>query len=520
MTDKKFCRDRVLSYASSYGGYAMFPYMPCLLNDGIILDIGTSEGDEIQHFTQYPNKIIGFEPDVERAKKTQSRFGEMATVLPMAVTNATGSARMGNWGGDAASILCANDTSPTVQTASLKSVVESTGPVALIRMNCEGSEYDILRSIDKDLADKISQISFISHPQFIGNTLYDEELKRLGEYFRVCIKQALPWGDSYLLVKRGLVSNDLLISIPVYAANRIRSLDQFLRNIDKNSFFRTEIILVRESCDIETFPQDELPGFSTMRDYLYRLDTSLLPRLSIREIFLPDRKQPIASMFDWHRRMAEATNTGFDYASTNWVSNVGNCDFYYSPNWDINLLKWATDQKALVPVVLFAYAQSNDFIRLDDHSADNMLNAYWCYIQRVNKFTHERVLVKTRNLSDLHDYYISEIEFLEWLDVTGIHKPNLLVSENGCHRHAISQYAQIIDKDFFTSTNGFDLSRIAPHDTDGWNHFDQRLAGDNKKYSPQDSFCMEGHFPIDFDPAERAGVGNRFFSLDQSIRTS
>lgn len=140
-------------------------YLPSSLRPQVILDIGSNIGSSILFFhEQFPDaQIYGFEPHPETFRVLEKNVAGISSVkifnyglgaadaeLSVPFDNADFSRFMGNaegadWSGPLSPTIC--------QIKHTGNVVQSLGltSVDLIKIDCEGAEYDVLTSLPLDL---------------------------------------------------------------------------------------------------------------------------------------------------------------------------------------------------------------------------------------------------------------------------------------------------------------------------------------------------------------------------------
>lgn len=140
-------------------------YLPPRLQPNVILDIGSNIGSSILFFhDQFPNaQIFGFEPHPDTFRVLEKNVGHVPSVkifnyglgaadaeLSIPFDNADFSRFMGNaehadWSGPLSPTPC--------QIKHAGSVVQALGltNIDLIKIDCEGAEYDVLTSLPLDL---------------------------------------------------------------------------------------------------------------------------------------------------------------------------------------------------------------------------------------------------------------------------------------------------------------------------------------------------------------------------------
>lgn len=198
------------------------PYLSYTLTpNSTIIDIGSAEGEETQFFNSvYGCSVFTLDPRPEAADLLRNKFSGNSKVhiIESAIARHDGTAIMGNTG-HAASITLNGDPQerpisgglqvPTIRLKTLLDKLQSIGVacVALIRMNCEGGEMLVLRDIDKELAEKIDQISFVIHTQMFPLATYYEEIERLKQWYTVLVDKDTPYDRHFLLVRREMWKN-------------------------------------------------------------------------------------------------------------------------------------------------------------------------------------------------------------------------------------------------------------------------------------------------------------------------
>ena len=152
------------------------------LRNKIVLDVGMSNADSSIYFANAGSTlVIGLEPipdTFELAKRNilLNELGDKIIPIKAALSAASGSVRV-RYDRDWPNLASLNpptadnsgSTEPdrviTVETTTIESIMSRFGidHVDMIKMDCEGAEYQILRSISKDTMSRISSLTIEFH---------------------------------------------------------------------------------------------------------------------------------------------------------------------------------------------------------------------------------------------------------------------------------------------------------------------------------------------------------------------
>jgi len=153
------------------------PTVPVRSGD-LVVDVGANHGFAACYFAARGARVIAFEPDpatyallVENV--ATNGLADRIHSVAQAVADRDGTAelrRSPDLGGGmstihdrfaASGLFAITDTVP-VQTATVGGL--GLGPIRLLKLDCEGSELDILRSLDRALLDRIDSLAIEYHP--------------------------------------------------------------------------------------------------------------------------------------------------------------------------------------------------------------------------------------------------------------------------------------------------------------------------------------------------------------------
>jgi FkbM family methyltransferase len=119
--------------------------------ESMVVNIGGYHGDwAAEIHRRYNCKVWIFEPCFEFYRKIKERFCDVPKikVAAAAVTDTNGSSVI-RWKGDMTGLF--SDGEPQeVATVSILDVLDRASPIALLELNCEGSEFAILEQLLKD----------------------------------------------------------------------------------------------------------------------------------------------------------------------------------------------------------------------------------------------------------------------------------------------------------------------------------------------------------------------------------
>src|SRR5437868_11547535 len=182
-------RGRRLSIAADYGMplydtiYELIDYdcyqiqkLSLAENKHVIVDIGANIGVSSVMFSQFPNStVVCFEPFVENCSYLEANVARNqltnVSVIQAAISKNNGTALFlskpdANVGGY---LLDDNQAEGghliEVPTLCLQSALESvpSGSIYLLKIDCEGGEYDIVDQMDCSLADRVVNMTFEVH---------------------------------------------------------------------------------------------------------------------------------------------------------------------------------------------------------------------------------------------------------------------------------------------------------------------------------------------------------------------
>jgi FkbM family methyltransferase len=156
----------------------------------VVLDVGMANGDSSIFFAQHGAKlVIGLEPipeSYELAKGNIERNGLDATVIPLHAALHSGLGKIvikvASAAPNRSSVAPENDktvinfdTNLEVETVGVLDLVKRFGidRIDYVKMDCEGCEYNVLRSLPKELLGKIGTLEFEFHdgPQDLPDLL-------------------------------------------------------------------------------------------------------------------------------------------------------------------------------------------------------------------------------------------------------------------------------------------------------------------------------------------------------------
>lgn len=242
-------------------------------------------------------------------------------------------------------------------------------------------------------------------------------------------------------------------TIPVYCYNRARSINTLLECLEKNSYLHHDVLLIVDSPKTPPSPGEMIPN-STLSNVWELLDKKWRHRdinnMSIRVSF----KQNAKNQHDAVQRLevVEAINYGFSVALSSRVAVLGNPDFYLSPNWDYNLVKYGMGRKNIVWGADLYYDYTEEIV--DEHK---FIEQSWLprplhyYTFPYKDFGNGLVLNWSR--VGYPECCFSEQDFLNYAAKTSV-SPNVscIVS-----RSSPPLFIQVFDKDFFIQNGGFDV---------------------------------------------------------------
>jgi len=152
-------------------------------NGDVVIDVGANHGFTSCYFAQRGATVIAFEPDPATygflsANVAANRLTDRIRTFPSAVAGQEGIARLqtaDELGGGMSTLhdrfASAHGLAITgiveVRTESLPAILSRLGleRVRLLKLDCEGSELDILRSLDPATLEKIDSLAIEYHPE-------------------------------------------------------------------------------------------------------------------------------------------------------------------------------------------------------------------------------------------------------------------------------------------------------------------------------------------------------------------
>jgi FkbM family methyltransferase len=132
-----------------------------------ILDMGANVGMATIWFAlKAPSaRIIAVEPDPTargslKANVAANSLGDRVDVVGVAVGAAAGTAHLQSDGGSVFSMLGSEGDGPEVKVVSLSELLESCNldHVDVLKIDCEGMEYDVFAHADADVLDRIGTV--------------------------------------------------------------------------------------------------------------------------------------------------------------------------------------------------------------------------------------------------------------------------------------------------------------------------------------------------------------------------
>lgn len=163
-----------MKFASNGGEEQRYQY-PGLNSNSIILDLGGYKGDFVAElFSRYQSKCYVFEPYKPYAKEISNRFkaNEHIVVYDYGLST-TDEDQLINVDGESSSIYKSNKNQEIIQLKDIVTVLAEINitTIDLIKINIEGSEYDLLNYIiDSDLIQKIDNLQIQFH-DFVPNAV-------------------------------------------------------------------------------------------------------------------------------------------------------------------------------------------------------------------------------------------------------------------------------------------------------------------------------------------------------------
>lgn len=197
-----------------YDCYRLRELAPEALRGTTLIDIGANVGVTTLCLAQFPDVgVVSFEPDPTNRGRLKenvaSNDASCVTVRAEAVAAANGTARLlrppnedvgGQLEGRDDSSAAEGRTVIDVVTLDLRGALERAGPanVGLVKIDCEGAEYDIVPQITPDVAARLPRLTFEVHERGPGRRPAEirERLNALG--YRLAWKSD-PFGRASLV---------------------------------------------------------------------------------------------------------------------------------------------------------------------------------------------------------------------------------------------------------------------------------------------------------------------------------
>ena len=178
-----------------YDCYQLGQLLPNALENTTLIDVGANVGVTTLCLAQFPRcRVVSFEPDPDNCARLEANVRENeasnVTVVRKAVSGSCGTGllvrpahedvgcRLTN--GDDVAIAESVIEVPTIDLAGALALV--SGAIGLAKIDCEGTEHDIVGQITPEVAGRLPRLTFEVHDQGKGrnHTSISDRLERLG----------------------------------------------------------------------------------------------------------------------------------------------------------------------------------------------------------------------------------------------------------------------------------------------------------------------------------------------------
>jgi FkbM family methyltransferase len=163
------------------------------LSQGVILDVGANVGVAALCLSQLSGRVVCFEPLPENAARLRANLASNgvlhATVIESAITRLNG--KVSFWVpehedvGGRVTDVAPGEGGRLLEVDSIDLVTALSqvgGPIALVKVDCEGGEYELLGQLTPAMVERISAMTFEIHERGNGRNLEaaSRRLKELG----------------------------------------------------------------------------------------------------------------------------------------------------------------------------------------------------------------------------------------------------------------------------------------------------------------------------------------------------
>jgi len=134
-------------------------FLSLVKRDAVVFDIGANFGFYAMLAARAGAKVVAFEPFPDNSRNLSRHvdlngLGDRIRIVPLAVFSRTGHIRLEISTGASANRntkMCADDAAPGIEVActTLDDFVDTTAPPAIIKLDVEGAESDVLRGADR-----------------------------------------------------------------------------------------------------------------------------------------------------------------------------------------------------------------------------------------------------------------------------------------------------------------------------------------------------------------------------------
>lgn len=157
------------------------------VKDNVVLDIGAYVGDTAVYFAcRGAKKIVAYEPNPTSAEMAKENAGLNGYVGKIVVVNAGIGAEDG---------FLQLDNKCKVKQVSIKSALDMVGYVDLLKMDCEGAEWEIMaKSVSEGLLKKVGKIIMEVHG------FHPERMEKILNQANYTVRKLVSYGKEGMLI--------------------------------------------------------------------------------------------------------------------------------------------------------------------------------------------------------------------------------------------------------------------------------------------------------------------------------
>lgn len=161
------------------------------ITEGLVIDIGANIGAFTILATKKGLEVEAYEPEPHNFERLKLH-AELNKVTPLLVNKGVGSGEMGyfndNSGGSRR-----GSSGIGVEIISLNEIVRDR-EVVFMKMDCEGSEYDIIANATDGTLSHIREFAAEFHPDLTSPEIHSKTLSRLEGIFHIKVTGGVPLG--------------------------------------------------------------------------------------------------------------------------------------------------------------------------------------------------------------------------------------------------------------------------------------------------------------------------------------